>query len=292
MSNLVIATNVQGLNSHRSLKVVAQRTEKASEKLSSGFRINRAGDDAAGLAISEKMRNQIKGLNMASKNAADGISLIQTAEGALQEVHEMLKRMRELVIQGANDTNVTNDRTKIMTELTQLVCEIDETAERTEFNTKKLINGDVDGPNDIFLQVGANANQNLVFGIDEMKFAAIIGSGDASLFDVDSESHTHLSGLQGTENTWGEMRDALDTAIATVSTQRAELGALQNRLEHTIKNLDVASENLSAAESRIRDTDMAKEMMEFTKSNILSQAGMSMLSQANQAPNNVLSIIR
>jgi flagellin len=276
---------------------VAQRTEKASEKLSSGFRINRAGDDAAGLAISEKMRNQIKGLNMASKNAADGISLIQTAEGALQEVHEMLKRMRELVIQGANDTNVTSDREKIMTELTQLVCEIDETAERTEFNTKKLINGDVDGDTDIFLQVGANADQNLVFGIDEMKFAEIIGTGaNANLFNKDHANAVTLvnaSGLTGTTDTeWGDMRDALDTAIATVSTQRAELGALQNRLEHTIKNLDVAAENLSAAESRIRDTDMAKEMMEFTKSNILSQAGMSMLSQANQAPNNVLSIIR
>jgi len=267
--------------------VVSERGAKASEKLSSGFRINRAGDDAAGLAISEKMRNQIKGLNMASKNAADGISLIQTAEGALQEVHEMLKRMRELVIQGANDTNVTSDREKIGSELNQLVCEINATAVRTEFNTRKLINGNLaDTGKELFLQVGANKEQGLQFNIAAMSFNSLAGAKKAA--DFTSASIALLS--KGGE--WSGHLITLDTAISGVSVQRAVLGALQNRLEHTIKNLDVAAENLSAAESRIRDTDMAKEMMEFTKANILSQAGMSMLSQANQAPNNVLSIIR
>jgi len=222
---------------------------------------------------------------MASKNAADGISLIQTAEGALQEVHEMLKRMRELVIQGANDTNVSSDRHKIGLELQQLVCEINETASRTEFNTRKLINGD-QAETKIFLQVGANSNQNLQFNIKAMSFNSLAG-GIATAADFAADAVKALDG-PGFSN----LRMAIDNAISGVSTQRAELGALQNRLEHTIKNLDVASENLSAAESRIRDTDMAKEMMAFTKSNILSQAGMSMLSQANQAPNNVLSIIR
>jgi len=232
------------------------------------------------------MRNQIKGLNMASKNAADGISLIQTAEGALQEVHEMLKRMRELVLQGANDTNVSSDRQKIGAELKQLVCEINETAKRTEFNTRKLINGaNASGAHTLFLQVGANSGQNLQFNIKAMSFNAIAGAGAA-----DKYTSAGIGATQGLS--WEARLGEIDKAISEVSTQRANLGALQNRLEHTIKNLDVASENLSAAESRIRDTDMAKEMMEFTKSNILSQAGMSMLSQANQAPNNVLSIIR
>jgi flagellin len=306
MSNLVIATNVSGINSHRSLKLIAERSAKASEKLSSGFRINRAADDAAGLAISEKMRNQIKGLNMASKNAADGIALIQTAEGALQEVHEMLKRMRELVIQGANDTNVTGDRMKIAQELMQLVCEIDETAMRTEYNTKKLINGDVAGDTAIFLQVGANADQNLQFGIVAMSFNALVSSSLGMIPSAAgwttlsiTKSHFTPDALAGnatmpfhTGRAWSSLRVAVDHAISNVSTQRSHLGSLQNRLEHTIRNLDVASENLSAAESRIRDTDMAKEMMEFTKTNILSQAGMSMLSQANQNPNNVLQLLR
>lgn len=284
MSNLVISTNVAGLNSHRSLKVVSERGQKASEKLSSGYKINRAADDAAGLAISEKMRNQIKGLNMASKNAADGISLIQTAEGALQETHEMLKRMRELVIQGASDTNVTADRAKIGGELQQLVCEINATATKTEFNKKKLINGSqASGIGGIFLQVGANGSQGMSFTIATMN-ATALGLG------VTSITASTLSNYSAPQ--WSVLRSQIDNAVSEVSTQRAKLGALQNRLEHTIKNLDIASENLSAAESRIRDTDMAAEMMEFTKANILSQAGMSMLSQANQSPNNVLSIIR
>jgi len=284
MSNLVVSTNVAGLNSHRSLKVVSERNEKSSEKLSSGYKINRAADDAAGLAISEKMRNQIKGLNMASKNSADGISLIQTAEGALQETHEMLKRMRELVIQGANDTNVTADRAKILAEATQLICEINATADKTEFNKKKLINGALKATSAIFFQVGANTAQNIKFGIDAMS-AAAIG------LTVANFASTSANASKGGKE-WDALLQEVDKAISTVSTQRSKLGALQNRLEHTIKNLDIASENLSAAESRIRDTDMAKEMMEYTKTNILSQAGMSMLSQANQAPNNVLSIVR
>lgn len=286
MSNLVIATNVAGLNSHRSLKIVSEKGEKASERLSSGYKINRAADDAAGLAISEKMRNQIKGLNMASKNSADAISLIQTAEGALQETHEMLKRMRELVIQGANDTNVSGDREKIGLELAQLMCEIQATADKTEFNTQKLIDGtwDSNGGGQLYFQLGANQKQNLLLNIATLD-ASILTNSQVAL-----STPATVKVASGTD--WDDYLDDIDTAIGTVSTQRANLGAVQNRLEHTIKNLDVASENLSAAESRIRDTDMAKEMMEFTKSNILSQAGMSMLAQANQQPNNVLSIVR
>jgi len=283
MSNLVIATNVSGLNSHRALKVVSERSEKSSERLSSGYKINRAGDDAAGLAISEKMRNQIKGLNMASKNAADGISLIQTAEGALQETHEMLKRMRELVIQGANDTNVSADRAKIGLELGQLICEINSTAKKTEFNTKKLIDGSNTAKGSLFLQVGANTSQNIKFGI------AAMSAGKLGL-NVSEFTSANVAGLKASG--FDALLKQVDKAISGVSVQRANLGALQNRLEHTIKTLDISAENLSSAESRIRDTDMAKEMMEFTKNNILSQAGMSMLSQANQAPNNVLSIVR
>lgn len=282
MSSLVVNTNVQALNSHRSLKVTSQAAEKSSEKLSSGMRVNRAGDDAAGLAISEKMRNQIKGLNMASRNAADGISLVQTAEGALQEVHEILKRMRELCVQGANDTNVSSDRTKIATELNQLLCEINAMTNKTEYNTRKLINGSA---KDLFLQVGANQNQNIKFSISCMS----VGKGGLKL-SVEMFSSAKFAAYSGSEIM--KLTAQIDTAIETVSTQRANLGAIQNRLEHTIKNLDTSAENLSAAESRIRDTDMAHEMMNFTKSNVLQQAGISMLAQANQAPNNVLSLIR
>lgn len=288
MSSLVVNTNVQALNSHRSLRVTAEVASKSSEKLSSGLRINRAGDDAAGLAISEKMRNQIKGLNQASRNAQDGISLIQTAEGALQEVHEMLKRMRELVVQAANDTNVASDRQKIGLELNQLVEEINATADKTEFNTRKLINGALN-TNGLFLQVGANTGQNLTFTIASMKCSAL---GLTNSYAMSKFTATALvnSTLKGSAIM--NLAKGLDIAIGKVSTQRAELGARQNRLEHTIKNLDVASENLSASESRIRDTDMAMEMMNFTKGNVLQQAGIAMLAQANNAPNNVLSLIR
>lgn len=287
MSNLVVNTNVQALNSHRSMKITSERGEKASEKLSSGLRINRAGDDAAGLAISEKMRNQIKGLNMASRNAQDGISVIQTAEGALQETHEMLKRMRELVIQGANDSNMSTEREKIAVELTQLINEIDSTAQKTEFNKRKLIDGTYASATSkpkFYLQVGANigTGQFISFNIEKMTASAI---GIVSSKFVPAT----FKGMSGAGI--AALTSSIDAAIEKVSTQRANLGAIQNRLEHTIKNLDVSSENLSASESRIRDTDMAKEMMEFTKANVLSQAGISMLAQANQAPNNVLSLL-
>lgn len=283
MSNLVVQTNVQSLNAHRSLKIISQRGEKSSEKLASGYRINRAGDDAAGLAISEKMRNQIKGLAMASRNSQDAISLIQTAEGALQEVHEMLKRMRELVIQAANDSNVSTDRAKIGTELGQLVCEIDATADKTEFNTRKLIDGTWSSDK-LYFHVGANLNQSITLNISEMKVTSI-GIANKSDFTTSWFKAAEGSEIQN-------LLSNVDSAIETVSEQRAVLGAVQNRLEHTIKNLDVSEENLSASESRIRDTDMAKEMSEFTKANVLTQAGISMLAQANQSPQNVLSLLR
>lgn len=290
MSNLVIATNVQGLNAHRALKIVSEKGGRASEKLASGFRINRAADDAAGLAISEKMRNQIAGLNMASRNASDGISMLQTGEGAMQEIHEMLKRMRELIIQGANDTNVSGDRHKIGTEIFQLACEINATVTKTEFNTRKLIDGTfASGQTTVFLQIGANSNQNMRFNIANLGFSSLLVGNAAGITPMSFNAVTFQT-LSGSR--WDLYLAAIDRAISMVSVQRSMLGALQNRLEHTIRNLDVTSENLSASESRIRDTDMAKEMMEFTKSNILSQAGMSMLSQANQMPNNVLQLVR
>ncbi len=282
----IINTNVQALNTARNLKIAGDTTSKASEKLSSGSRINHAGDDAAGLAISEKMRSQIRGLNMASKNAQDGISMIQTAEGALQETHEMLQRARELVVQASNDTNVSSDRAKIATELGQLMKEVDATGSKTEFNTKKLINGGLTEAN---LQVGANGSseQRISFAIGAMN---VTGLGLDSLKTAVDGSAPNFKSMGGSDI--AGYISTLDTAIEKVSTQRADMGSIQNRLEHTIKSLDTSSENLSAAESRIRDTDMAKEMMNFTKSNVLQQAATSMLSQANQAPNNVLSLLR
>jgi len=269
---MIINHNIAALNTIRQLSVNANNTQKALEKLSSGLRINSAADDAAGLAISEKMRSQIRGLDMAQKNAQDGISLIQTAEGALNETHAILQRMRELAVQSANDTNTNEDRTQLQAEVNQLLSEIDRIADTTQFNTKNLLNGSFSAT----LQIGANKDQNIVFSIS--------GMGISSL-SIGSLSIT-------TQVSANDAISTIDAAITKVSTQRANLGALQNRLEHTINNLGTASQNLTAAESRIRDVDMAKEMAEFTKNNILNQAAQAMLAQANQLPQGVLQLLR
>ena len=390
-----INNNMMAMNTNRQLGINNTGTAKSLEKLSSGFRINRAGDDAAGLAISEKMRGQIRGLNMASKNAQDGISLIQTAEGALTESHAILQRMRELAVQSANDTNVEVDRGEIQKEIDQLSAELTRIADTTEFNTQNLLGGKFEAK----FHVGANEGQNVELAINAMdaeslKVAGVLGEevyvegvtgvsaknlteneiiityttlGDADasavkettaevsedgstititlaqaagdetdagaitatkgdivkalkstgLVEVEVAEGTKLTdGLDATDavptdttvaagtvtkerginvssqKTADTAITAINSAIETVSTERSKLGALQNRLEHTIKNLDNTSENLQAAESRIRDVDMAKEMMEFTKQNILQQAATAMLAQANQAPQTVLQLLR
>lgn len=396
--------NVMAMNTHRQLTINSGSTQKSVEKLSSGYRINRAGDDAAGLAISEKMRAQIRGLNQASRNSQDTISLIQTTEGALNETHSILQRMRELSVQSSNDTNTDADRVELQSEVTQLIKEIDRIANTTEFNTKKLLDGSATGvrgeingsvsvnnnstvtfsstviadlasaakasaayngavmivrvagtetawdatadfkivtktggelagdnttilelaagtitfgsavftanggtvalsaeglsamevgdtltfvfkefqsasselDDSIMAQIGANSGQSMFVAIDDMRASAL----GVDTIDISSK--------------WGAAVaiETVNNALSQVSHQRASLGAVQNRLEHTINNLDAASENLQASESRIRDVDMAKEMMEYTKNNILQQAAQAMLAQANQAPQGVLQLLR
>lgn len=390
---MIINHNLSALNTYNRLSANNASASKSLEKLSSGLRINRAGDDAAGLAISEKMRGQIRGLDQATRNSQDGISLIQTAEGALTETHSILQRMRELAVQAGNDTNTTNDRSEIQKEINQLTDEIDRIANTTEFNTKKLLNGDVVGLRDkidgkvslqlntqaavtatvtntsevavagsivitrvkdstnagaatvsyyavalaggiggatytltdtvtsfsatglttitlanmdkmkvgesititltkyeaaktdaskaLELQVGANSGQNIMVGINSMK-AADIGVRNAAGDAIDVGDYYKATAAVAT----------IDQAISVVSGERSKMGAVQNRLEHTINNLSAASENMTAAESRIRDVDMAKEMMAFQKNNILQQAATSMLAQANQQPQNVLQLLK
>ncbi len=377
-----INNNIMALNTHRQLSINNTNTSKSLEKLSSGYRINRAGDDAAGLAISEKMRAQIRGLNMASKNAQDGISLIQTAEGALTEVHEILQRMRELAVQSANDTNVTVDRSEIQKEIDQLAAEITRISGTTQFNTQLLLTG---GFNATF-HIGANSGQSVQLHISDMSAEALNVEGENyKPTDVKGVTGLQVTSKDGTEVTikyetvsgenaettasydsgvitvklsvdndgnitakHQDIKEALESAIEgesgapisvdttddfkggtevsevleetvvntskggidvsdqtaadaaiktineaieKVSAERSKLGAMQNRLEHTIKNLDTSAENLQAAESRIRDVDMAKEMMEFTKQNILMQAATAMLAQANMAPQTVLQLL-
>ena len=279
-----INTNIMAMNTSRQLGINANANAKSMEKLSSGSRINRAGDDAAGLSISEKMRGQIRGLNQASRNSQDGISLIQTAEGALNESHAILQRMRELVVQAGNGTNATEDLTAIQSEITALSEEITGISGRTEFNGKTLLQGAY-ATAGIDLQIGANVAQKLEINVANMG-ASAIGSSAIKIDSIDVQT------FAVTATSFDNQLGAIDQAISQVSTQRSNLGALQNRLEHTIKNLDTSSENLSASESRIRDVDMAKEMMEFSKNNILNQAATAMLAQANQAPQGVLQLLR
>ena len=388
-----INNNMMAANTHRQLNVNQAQGSKSLEKLSSGLRINRAGDDAAGLAISEKMRGQIRGLNQATRNAQDGISLIQTAEGALNETHAILQRMRELAVQSATDTNAVEDRTAIQAEFAELSTEITRIANDTEFNGQKLLTGTFTGKS---VHIGSNAGQTLVLEIGNMDAAALIVGAAVGGTPAQAATSTEFGGVTWTAATPGvagndiqiefvaptlgaqtlgaslsdnvitvtlETADAstaitstyadvigaintaagglltasgtastdviasqpatieftgglaagapgtaevkvdsqaaanaaitsIDNAISAVSSQRANLGAVQNRLEHTISNLGTSSENLQAAESRIRDVDMAAEMMQFTKNNILQQAATAMLAQANQAPQTVLQLLR
>jgi len=376
-----INNNIMAMNTYRQLGAANTNASKSMEKLSSGLKINKAGDDAAGLAISEKMRSQIRGLNQASRNAQDGISMIQTAEGALNEVHSILQRIRELAVQANNGTNTSEDKAKIQAEIVELRTEITDIANRTEFNGQNLLTGalgatvaaegtNIDGgttakfkivdvagaalgtgyelvtgdaaadtitlsaPNDtvtqtikvadiaaiadgtrfyfdklgitiekvgnadaagitanntfnvtangISFQIGANSGQELDVSINDMR-ANQLGSGTLKIEEID---------VTDDEQAFADRLASIDAALTTVSQERAKLGAYQNRLEHTIANLDTSSENLQAAESRIRDVDMAKEMMEFTKNNILQQAATAMLAQANQAPQGILQLLR
>jgi flagellin len=344
---MIINHNLSAINAQRQMYKTSTAQAKSTEKLSSGLRINRAGDDAAGLAISEKMRGQISGLNQASRNAQDGISLIQTAEGALDETHSMLQRMRELAVQAENGTNTEEDKKQLQNEIKQLQEEITAITKKTEFNTKKLLDGSQkltstsaddllvsaaslwDSAADIKVsvqslrdlgstaenistklaalqskadqavaketsadekrqestvggvtfQVGANATQTITIGINSLT------ATDLKVKDIDVTQVTSDDGALSNVS-------KIDRAINKVSTQRALMGAIQNRLEHTVASIDNAAENLQSAESRIRDTDMAKEMMTLTSKNILSQATQAMLAQANQKPNQVLSLLQ
>lgn len=273
---MVVQHNLTAMNANRQLGITTGAQAKATEKLSSGYKINRAGDDAAGLSISEKMRSQIRGLNKASTNAEDGVSLIQTAEGALNEAHAILQRMNELATQAANDTNTSDDRTAISKEMTALQSELNRIASTTQFNTMNLLNGEFSGKN---LQVGALNGQKIQISIREM---------NASALDIGAAADICVSTFTRAGSTMSRVQEA----IKKVSEQRSALGAIQNRLEHTIANLDTTSENTQAAESRIRDTDMADAMVEYSKNQILAQAGQSMLAQTNQSTQGVLSLLQ
>lgn len=277
---MIVQHNITSMNANRQLGIVGNNLAKSTEKLSSGYRINRAADDAAGLAISEKMRAQVRGLNRASDNAQDGISLIQTAEGAMDQQHAILQRARELVVQAGNTGVLDDGRTsgsgdddfqKIQDELNELQKEFTRINEQTEFNKKKLLDGTY---TDQYLQVGANDDQGISVTINKTDWTAptvtggVAGSGSALL------------------------KENIDEAIKSVTTERSKLGAIQNRLEYTVKVDDNTAENMQAAESRIRDTDMADEMTRFSKESILQQAATSMLAQANQANQGVLSLLQ
>lgn len=275
---MVVQHNLQAANTNRQLGITTSAQAKSTEKLSSGYKINRAADDAAGLSISEKMRSQIRGLNKASSNAQDGVSLVQTAEGALNETHSILQRMNELATQAANGTNTSVDRSAIRAELDQLTSEINRIQSTTQFNTMNLLDGTFSGAkHQMKLQVGALSGQSINFSIANM-CASKIGLKDDLSVSTFTKAGSYMKSVQH--------------AIEVVSKQRSAMGAIQNRLEHTIANLDTTSENTQSAESRIRDTDMASEMVTYSKNNILAQAGQSMLAQANQSTQGVLSLLQ
>ncbi|MBE5941167.1 MAG: flagellin [Lachnospiraceae bacterium] len=270
---MVVQHNMQAVNTNRMLGQNVKAVAKNTEKLASGYKVNRAGDDAAGLSISEKMRNQIRGLNQAVKNSEEGISLIQTAEGNMNEIHSILQRMGELAVKARNDVNATEDRQTIQDEITQLKEEITSITNKAEFNGTKLLDGNLSGK---LLQVGANVGETMSISISGTSLSTLgltttsVGTGGAA--------SAAISAIQG--------------AIKAVSAQRSKLGAVQNRLEYTINNLENYSENLTSAESGIRDTDMAEEMVSYSKNNILQQAAQSMLAQANQSNQGVLSLLQ
>ena len=284
---MVVKHNLQAMNSNRMLNVNTQSQAKTTEKLSSGYKINRAADDAAGLAISEKMRRQIRGLAQASANAEDGISCVQTAEGALNEVHDMLHRINELSVKGENGTLTSVDRGYIRSEVQQLLSEIDRVRNTTTFNEQNLLDGSFTGKG---LQVGAEANQHIDISIKNMDVDTIYSAAGGAL-DTTVAKFRNGAVSEVESSDFASLNRATKKALQIVSTQRSDLGAIQNRLEHTINNLDNVVENTTAAESAIRDTDMATEMVKFANGNILAQAGQAMLSQANQANQGVLSLL-
>ncbi|SDN23625.1 flagellin [Geodermatophilus siccatus] len=276
---LRVNNNIAAFNAYRNLNVTDNAMGKSLEKLSSGLRINRAADDAAGLAISEGLRSQIGGLKVAVRNSQDGISVVQTAEGALTETHSILQRMRDLAVQASNHGALTDtDKAKADEEFQALAKELDDIASKTTFNGTKLLNGSYSSMN---FQVGSNAGETLTVTIGNMA-----ASGASSLFGATGAGNISSASSASAAIT------AVTSAIGTVSTERAKLGAVQNRLEHKINNLNATIENLTASESRIRDTDMAEEMVSFTRSQILSQAGTAMLAQANQSSQGVLQLLR
>jgi flagellin len=271
---MVVQHNMQAVNANRMLGSNVKAVAKNTEKLSSGYKVNRAADDAAGLSISEKMRNQIRGINQAVSNSEDGQYLIQTAEGNMNEIHSILQRMGELATKAANDVNATEDRTSIQDEINQLTSEIDSISRKAQFNGTYLLNGAMSAGK--FLQVGANKGEDMKISVATM---------NATKLSVKSLS-------MGTHTKAGSAIAKISSAIKTVSKERSKLGAIQNRLDYTINNLENYSENLTSAESNIRDTDMATEMVAYSKNNILQQAAQSMLAQANQSNQGVLSLLQ
>jgi len=289
---LRIQNNVAAFNAYRNLSVTDGQMAKSLEKLSSGYRINRAADDAAGLAISEGLRSQTGGLKVAVRNAQDGISVVQTAEGALNETQAILQRMRDLAVQASNGgSQDTNAQAAANTEFTQLNSELDRIAKTTSFGSTKLLDGTYNGT----FQVGANnsTNDQIAFSINSglLGTATPLGAATAATGYDSAGLQTGALSLTTTAGAQAAI-DQITTSITAISTARANLGAYQNRFEHTINNLNVATENITASESRIRDTDMASEMVNFTRSQILSQAGTAMLAQANQAPQSVLKLLQ
>ena len=275
--SLRIYNNVEATNAHRQLMSTGITMSKTMEKLSSGLRINRAADDAAGLAVSEEMRTKIRGMGVASRNAQDGVSLVQVADGALAGVNDMLQRMRDLAVQAANGTLTDSQRSNLDSELQALMQEVNRVSTDTEFNGIKILSGSVaTAASAVTLQVGANANQSIAFTIPTMDTSQLGVSGIAV--------STALSASAAIAS--------IDSAITIVNQTRADMGAVQNRLEQTISRLNLVAENLQAAESRIRDADMAEEMIKLTKSQILQQSGTAMLAQANQAPQSVLQLLQ
>jgi flagellin len=286
---MIINHNLSAMYANRQLGVNNSNVDKNMEKLSSGMRINKAGDDASGLAVSEKMRSQIRGLNQASRNAANGISFIQTTEGYLQETQDILQRVRELSIQSSNGIYTAEDRMQIQVEVSQLIDEIDRIASHAQFNGMNLLTGRFareDGENlvtgSMWLHIGANMDQR------ERVFIGTMTAKGLGVKDVSSDQILSLSTPDSANRTIG----VLDEALKTVNKQRADLGAYQNRLEYAIKGIDIGAENLQAAESRVRDSDMASEMVEYTKNRILIQASSAMLAQANQKTQSVLQLLQ
>lgn len=282
---MVVQHNLTAMNANRMLGITTNAQAKQTERLASGYRINRAADDAAGLSVSEKMRRQIRGLDQASANAQDGISLVQSAEGALNEVHDMLQRMNELTVKAANGTYTTTQKQYIADEINQLVSEIDRVATTTKFNDQKVLQGSLaDGTaatKSFQFQVGNESAETLAVTISNMK-ASKLNSGLKDQSWSSATQYTHVASFI----------NVVSAALETVASQRSALGAVQNRLEHTINNLDSIVENTTAAESRIRDTDMAKSMVTYSNNQILAQAGQAMLAQGNQANQGVLSLLQ